>query len=109
MKLLAIFLITLGVVGSVSIGLHKFSKDKELIKVSGIIFRVLFIPLGFYLLSVSPIIERPYIDIKPDNMEFSKWTYKEKIEDPEITERADKILLYFLVENSTKNTSLCRY
>lgn len=46
-------------------------------------------------------ITRPYIDIKPDKIEYSHWTMQEKNADPKITERCDKIYLYFSVVNTT--------
>lgn len=44
-------------------------------------------------------VERPYIDIKGEKIKFSKWTEKEKIDDPEITKSCDKIILYFSIRN----------
>ena len=46
-------------------------------------------------------ITRPYIDIRPDKIEYSNWTKQEKNADPKITERCDKIYLYFSVVNIT--------
>lgn len=44
-------------------------------------------------------IERPYLDIEPDEIEYAEWSEKEKSEDPYITSRCDQVILYFRIHN----------
>jgi hypothetical protein len=43
---------------------------------------------------------RPYISIKPGSIVYGSWTKKEKKDDPIVTQRCDKIMLYFAVNNT---------
>jgi len=45
---------------------------------------------------------RPYLTIRPDSIEYTIWTEIEKKEDPEITNKCEKILLYFMIHNSSE-------
>lgn len=46
---------------------------------------------------------RPLIYISPNKIEYSSWTDREKLDDPEITSKCDKIILYFGIHNSSKS------
>ncbi len=44
---------------------------------------------------------RPIVYIEPDKIEYSNWSEKEKLDDPAITSRCEKIILYFWIRNNT--------
>ncbi len=51
---------------------------------------------------IKEISDRPYISIKPDTIVFENWTEKEKKDDPEVTNKCEKIHLYFIISNSSE-------
>ena len=48
-------------------------------------------------------ISRPLVYIKPNKIEYSNWSEKEKLDNPEITSRCEKIILYFVIHNNSKS------
>lgn len=48
-------------------------------------------------------ISRPLIYIKPNKIEYSNWTEREKLDDPEVTSKCEKIILYFSIHNNSKS------
>jgi len=44
--------------------------------------------------------ERPFLSIESDTISFEEWTEKDIMEDPEITSRCDKVLLFFNITNT---------
>ena len=48
-------------------------------------------------------ISRPLVYIEPDKIEYSNWSEGEKLDDPEITSRCEKIILHFWIHNNSKS------
>jgi hypothetical protein len=47
-------------------------------------------------------VSRPLVYIEPDKIEYSDWSEKEKLDNPLISSRCEKIILYFRIRNSGK-------
>ncbi|MDP3041823.1 MAG: hypothetical protein Q8N62_03710 [Candidatus Omnitrophota bacterium] len=45
---------------------------------------------------------RPVLYIKPNKIEYSNWSEKEKLDDPVVTSQCEKIILYFTIHNNSK-------
>lgn len=45
---------------------------------------------------------RPLLYIKPNKIEYSNWSEREKLDDPVVTSKCDKIILYFTIHNNSK-------
>ncbi len=50
-------------------------------------------------------ISRPLLYIKPNKIEYSNWSEREKLDDPEITSKCEKIILYFGIHNSSETAA----
>ncbi len=50
-------------------------------------------------------LSRPLLYIKPNKIEYSSWSEKEKLDDPEVTSRCEKIILYFAIHNNSKSAA----
>ena len=48
-------------------------------------------------------ISRPLLYIKPNKIEYSNWSEREKLDDPEVTSKCEKIILYFGIHNNSKS------
>ena len=46
---------------------------------------------------------RPLIYISPNKIEYSSWTDREKLDDPGVTSKCEKIILYFGIHNNSKS------
>lgn len=44
---------------------------------------------------------RPLLYIKPNKIEYSNWSEREKLDDPVVTSKCDKIILYFTIHNNS--------